>query len=81
MVAPYLEFTTFRSSYLFFYLIVAPYRLKELQIVVNSKYMATMSQYGATKIAAECLMSKINSKCKIATLRRENRKIQYDNEI
>jgi hypothetical protein len=46
-----------------------------LWIVLNSKYGATMSQYAATKIAH------INSQCKLATLRRENRKIRDENEI
>jgi hypothetical protein len=50
------------------------FRLKELQIVINSKYRAT-------KVAGESLIAQINSQCKLATLRCENRKILYENEI
>jgi hypothetical protein len=57
------------------------FRLKELRIVVNSKYRykATMSQYRATKVpvAAESLIAQINSQCKLVvrgTLKRENQK-------
>jgi hypothetical protein len=49
---------------------------QELQIVVNSKYGATISQYGVTKLYAESLIiAQINSQCKLDTLRRQNRKI------
>jgi hypothetical protein len=51
-------------------------RLKELRIVVN-----TLSLYGDTKVAAESLISRINLQCKLATLRHENIKILYENEI
>jgi hypothetical protein len=40
-----------------------------------------MSQYGATKVAAESLRAQINLQCKLAMLRRENLKIQYENKI
>jgi hypothetical protein len=80
---PYLEFTTIRSSYF-----VAPcsgstglFLAKELRIAVNSKYGATMSQYGATKVAVEILIAQINAQYKLATLSREIRKIRYGNEI
>jgi hypothetical protein len=57
------------------------FRLKELWIVVNSKYGATMEQYVATKVTAESLIAQINSHCKLATLRHENKKIRYKNEV
>jgi hypothetical protein len=62
-------------------LVLACFRLKELRIVVNSKYWAAMSQYSATKVASESLIALINPQCKLATLRRKNRKIIYKNEI
>jgi hypothetical protein len=37
-----------------------------------------MSQYGATKGAAESQIAQINSQCKLASLRLENRKIRYE---
>jgi hypothetical protein len=37
---------------------------QELWIVVNSKYGATMSQYGATKEAAESLIAQLLSQGK-----------------
>jgi hypothetical protein len=40
-----------------------------------------MSQNGATKAAAESLLAQINSLCKLATLRHENRKIRFENLI
>jgi hypothetical protein len=40
-----------------------------------------VSKYGATKVAVESLIAQINSQCKIATVRLENRKIRYDKEI
>jgi hypothetical protein len=40
-----------------------------------------MSQYGATKVAEESLIAQIYSQYKLATLRRENRKILNENEI
>jgi hypothetical protein len=42
-----------------------------------------MSQYRAKKGAAESLIANINSQYKLSTgmLRRENRKIRYENEI
>jgi hypothetical protein len=54
-------------------------RLK-LRTEVNSKYGAIPCP-GATKVAVESLAAQINSKCKLATLRREKRKIRYENEI
>jgi hypothetical protein len=33
------------------------------------------------KVAAESLIAQINSQCKLATLRRENQKIRYENKI
>jgi hypothetical protein len=59
----------------------AVFRLQELRIVVNSKYGAIMSQYGVKKVAAESLIARINSKCKLATQSHERRKIVYKNEI
>jgi hypothetical protein len=49
-------------------------RLKEIRIVVNSKYTAT-------QVAAEGPIALINSQFKLAMLRWENKKIRYDNEI
>jgi hypothetical protein len=43
--------------------------------------VATISQYGATKVAAESLIAQSNSQWKLATLRREIRKIRYNNDI
>jgi hypothetical protein len=41
-----------------------------------------MSQYGATKVAAESIiLAQINAECKLGMLRRESRKILYENEI
>jgi hypothetical protein len=62
-------------------LVLACFRLKELRIVVNSKYWTAMSQYSATKVASEILIAMINTQCKLATLRRKNHKIIYKNEI
>jgi hypothetical protein len=39
------------------------------------------SQYGATAGAAESLIAQLNSQSKLITPRRENRKIQQENEI
>jgi hypothetical protein len=47
----------------FFFTVQDCFRLKELQIVVNSKYGATMSQHGATKVAAESIKAQMNSHC------------------
>jgi hypothetical protein len=41
------------------------FRQKELRIAENSKYGATMSHYGASKVAAESLIAQINSQCKL----------------
>jgi hypothetical protein len=52
-----------------------------LWIVVNSKYGASMSQYGATKEATESLIAHLDSQSKLSTARRENQKIRKENEI
>jgi hypothetical protein len=36
---------------------------------------------GGTKIAADSLIAQLHSQSKLATLRRENQKIQHENEI
>jgi hypothetical protein len=56
---------------------------EELRIVVNSKYGATctVSQYRATKAAAEGLIAQLDSQSKLSTPRRENRKIQHTSGI
>jgi hypothetical protein len=50
-------------------------------VVVNSNYGATISKCEATKVAAENLIPQINSQCKLAMLRRENRNILQEIEI
>jgi hypothetical protein len=65
MVAPWLEFTTIRSSLSLKHprtVTVRSYKVRkkqELQIVVNSKYVATMSHYDTTSVAAESLSVQI----------------------
>jgi hypothetical protein len=67
MVASYSKFTTIWSFSFFSSYFVARtmtvrgcFRLKELLIVVNSKYRCTLSQYGDRKVAAESLIAQIN---------------------
>jgi hypothetical protein len=52
---------------------------QELQIVVNSKYGAIISQYRATKEAAESLIAQLDSQGYLTTPRHENRKIGHEN--
>jgi hypothetical protein len=40
-----------------------------------------MSQYGATKEAAESLIAQLDSQSKLSSPRRENPKIRHENEI
>jgi hypothetical protein len=40
-----------------------------------------MSQYGATKEAAECLKAQLDAQDKLTTPKQENRKIRNENEI
>jgi hypothetical protein len=40
-----------------------------------------MSQYGATKEAAESLKAQLDSQSKLPMPRRENQKIRHENEI
>jgi hypothetical protein len=56
---------------------------QELRIVANSKYRygATLSQYRATKEAAESLIAQLDSQGKLTTPRHGNRKIRHENEI
>jgi hypothetical protein len=52
-----------------------------IRIVVNSIYGAIMSQYGATKEAAESLIAQLDSQGKLTLLRYENQTIRHENEI
>jgi hypothetical protein len=72
MVAPYLEVTLISGALVYFCLtfllrsviVRGCFSLKKLRKVVNSMNRATMSQYGATNVAAESIIAQINSQCK-----------------
>jgi hypothetical protein len=69
----------YRSSVLGIYILSGAKRAPQSSLFL---VRGQMPQYGVnTKLAEESQIARNNSQCKLARLRRENRKVRYGNEI